>query len=419
MDLILFAVIIFFLLGAYAINTYAQYLNIRFLSPDLPEEFQDTYDAQKYRQSQQYTREQARVDILESSVGLFLLILFIFLNGFNYVDNAIRAWGLSSIWTGLAFFGLLGLASSVVSLPFELYQTFILEERFNFNKMTWVTFIKDKLKGLLLALLLGVPILGAILWFFQKFPAWGWAYAWVFLTLASLVLSFLAPRIILPLFNKFTPLPEGDLKDKILNYAKRVGFNISGIYVMDGSKRSTKSNAFFTGFGKTKRIALFDTLLEKHTDNELLAILAHEVGHYKLKHILKNMGISIVKMGIILWLISFFIQYKPLFAAFNMDHVSVHAGLVFFAFLYTPVSLVLALVFNYLSRKYEYEADEFASKTTNAPQDLISALKRLSLDNLSNLTPHPFYVVLNYSHPPVLKRIKAIKELDQQAVQTV
>ena len=405
-------IILVSMIGAYLLENASIYLNVRHLDPVVPREFIDVVDREKYRRSQEYTRKQSKVHLFHSSVNLAILLAFILGGGFAWLDGLVRSFSLPPVWSGLIFFACLGFALDLFSLPFEIYNTFVLEEKFGFNRMTPKLFLTDKLKGYLLTLAIGGPLLAGILLFLSSYPDWGWLFAWSLIVLVMLLVHCLAPTLILPLFNTFTPLEEGDLKRKIEAYAWRNGFDLSGIFVMDGSKRSSKSNAFFTGLGRKKRIALFDTLVEKHEPDELVAVLAHEIGHYKKKHILKNMILAIVKTGILLFLVSLFISHPPLFAAFGLNQPSVYAGLVFFALLYTPIALILSLYLNFLSRKFEYQADAFAAKTTTRPENLIQALKRLSADNLSNLTPHPFYVFLNYSHPPVLNRIKALKQAE-------
>ena len=396
------------IVGAYCIENLADYLNIRHLDPNLPGEFADVFDRETYARSQEYARLQTRLSLIQSTVNLLLLLVFLLSGGLAWLDILVRSLSLNPVWTGLIFFAILGLALDLVSLPFEIYGTFVLEESFGFNRMTPALFVKDKLKGYLLSLVIGAPILAGVLLFLGRFPEWGWFPAWMLITLAMLLIHYLAPTLILPLFNTFTPLEDGPLKQKIEDMARRNNFELSGIFVMDGSKRSTKSNAFFTGLGRKKRIALFDTLIERHEPDELMGVLAHEIGHYQHRHILKNMLLAIVKTGILLYLISVLISFDPLFAAFDLSQSSIYTGLIFFALLYSPVSLIFALGFNALSRRYEYQADDYAVRATRNPGALIDALKKLSADNLSNLTPHPFYVVLNYSHPPVLDRIRTL-----------
>ncbi|MCF8104973.1 MAG: M48 family metallopeptidase [Desulfohalobiaceae bacterium] len=405
-------VILVSVIGAYLLENTAVFLNVRHLDPAVPWEFIDVVDRDKYRRSQEYTRKQSMVNLFHSSVNLAIMLAFILGGGFAWLDGLVRTFSLDPVWTGLIFFAFLGIVLDLASLPFEIYTTFVLEEAFGFNRTTPGLFFKDKLKGYLLALVIGGTLLAGVLLFLGRYPDWGWLFAWSLVVLVMLLLHFLAPTLILPLFNTFTPLEDGELKRKIKAYAQRNGFDLSGIVVMDGSKRSTKSNAFFTGLGRKKRIALFDTLLERHEPDELVAVLAHEIGHYKKRHIQKNMILAIAKTGILLYLVSLFISHPPLFAAFGLNQPSVYAGLVFFALLYAPIALILSLYLNSLSRKFEYQADAFAAETTKRPENLIQALKRLSADNLSNLTPHPFYVFVNHPHPPVLSRIKALRRLE-------
>ena len=311
--------------------------------------------------------------------------------------------------TGLLFIVLLMLAKSILSLPFSIYSTFVIEERFGFNKTTPKTFISDLLKGLLLGAVIGLPLLAGILAFFMFTGEWAWLFAWLAVTFFTLVMQYVAPTWIMPLFNTFTPLEDGELRAAIEDYTAKVNFPLQGLFVIDGSKRSSKSNAFFTGFGKNKRVALYDTLIENHTIPELVAVLAHEIGHYKKKHIIKGMLISIVHTGVLFFLLSIFLHSEGLFDAFYMQEMSVYAGLIFFGMLYAPIEMILSIFMQMSSRKHEYEADAYAAETTGNAADMISTLKKLSKDNLSNLTPHPFYVFLNYSHPPVLQRIEALK----------
>ncbi len=296
-----------------------------------------------------------------------------------------------------------------MSLPFSVYSTFVIEEKYGFNKTTPKTFVLDILKGWLLGVVIGAPVFSAVLWFFGQTGPMAWAYCWGALTVIQIFLMFIAPVVIMPIFNKFIPLEDRELKEAIEEYAKKQDFKMKGVFSMDGSKRSTKSNAFFTGFGRFRRIVLFDTLISKHTTEELVSILAHEMGHYKKKHILKSMIISILSTGLMFYILSIFMNNSGLFMAFQMEHVSIYASLFFFGFLYAPIEMVLSIFGNMLSRRHEYEADAWAVRTYRRPQSMIAALKKLSVDNLSNLTPHPLKVFLSYSHPPVLERIRAIQ----------
>jgi STE24 endopeptidase len=386
-------------------------LNLQHLNPILPKEFAGIFDSEKYKTSQNYTRDKTKLSLITSSVSIIITIPFILLGGFNIVDTISRSFGFGEIISGLFFVGILSFASSILALPAELYDTFVLEERYGFNKTTIKTFVIDKIKGLVLGIIIGIPIFSLIIWFFLKFGKGAWLNVWIAITCIQMLLMYIAPTFIMPLFNKFSPLEDGELKEKIESYAKKYNFKLKGIFTMDGSKRSAKSNAFFTGFGKNRRIVLFDTLIEQQTTDGLLAILAHEMGHYKKGHIFKTIIISILHMGFMLFVISLFINNQKLFDAFKMENLSVYASLLFFMFLYSPISTILGVVMSYFSRKNEYEADQFAIETTGLKDEFIGALKQLSVENLSNLTPHPLNVFLNYSHPPVLQRIEAIRKL--------
>ena len=397
------------LILSYALDTIVSFLNLQSLSPRLPEEFADVFDQEKYARSQEYTRVTTRFELVQSTIMIILTIPFILLGGFNWIDTYARAPGFGVIITGLLFTGILALLSGIINLPFSIYSTFVIEEQFGFNKTTVKTFIFDIFKSVVLGILIGSPLLAFILWFFETGGQLAWLYCWLVVVLFIVVLQFLAPVVIMPLFNKFTPLEEGELKKDITDYAREQKFTMKGIYTMDGSKRSTKLNAFFTGFGRFRRIVFFDTLIEKLSVHEIVAVLAHEMGHYKKKHIFKMMTASILQMGIMFYILSLFINNEGLFAAFGMEHLSIYASLIFFGFLYSPISMVLGIAFNLISRGHEYEADEYAAASTGRPQDLATGLKKLSVTNLSNLTPHPLHVFLNYSHPPVLERIRALQ----------
>ena len=404
--IILAAIIIDFVLGI-----ISNRLNLKSLTKELPEEFTGVYDEETYAKSQQYTRVNTKFGFITGTFDLLLLLLFWFAGGFNWLDQWARSFDFGVVGTGLIFIGALVIAKIIISLPFSIYSTFVIEERFGFNKTTAKTFLTDRLKGLLLSVLIGAPLLAGIIAFFEYGGSWAWLYAWLAVTVFSLLMQYIAPTWIMPLFNKFEPLEAGELRSAIEAYAENVKFPLKGIYVMDGSKRSSKSNAFFTGFGKNKRIALFDTLIEKHTTDELVAVLAHEIGHYKKKHIVKNMTISILHTGVMFGLLSVFLQVPALFEAFYMEEMSIYAGLLFFGLLYSPVETILGIGMQILSRKHEYEADKFAANTIREKEEMVNVLKKLSKDNLSNLTPHPFYVFLKYSHPPALSRIQAIRNI--------
>jgi len=393
----------------FALNGLADYLNLTMLRNDVPEAFRGVYDPDRYRKSQQYLKVNTRFGWITATFNVAVLLIFWFGQGFPLLDEWVQSFNNGPVVSGLIYMAGLMLFKAFLSFPFSLYHTFVIEERFGFNQTTWSTFLMDLVKGLSLAILLGTPLLAGVLAFFEYAGTSAWWYCWIAVTIYMLGVQFIAPTWIMPLFNKFTPLEVGELKSVILSYAGSINFPIENVYVMDGSRRSSKSNAFFTGFGKHRRIVLFDTLIKQHTTGELLAVLAHEMGHYKKKHILRNIVLSILQMGTMLYLLSIFISYQGLFDAFYMHQKSVYAGLIFFAMLYSPLDFFIGIFMQMLSRRNETEADRFSAETTRDPQSMVEALKKLSVHNLSNLLPHPLYVFLNYSHPPVLKRIQAIQ----------
>ncbi len=399
------------LFALWNLDLIATLLNLTCLTPEVPRAFAGVYDADTYARSQAYTRASARFGVLQASFGLAVLSGFWLLGGFGWLDGLARWLVAGEVLRGLVFIGLLGLGSYLSSLPFGVYDTFVIEERFGFNKTTPRTFALDQLKGLVLAVVLGGPLLGAILWIFIH-VANAWLWAWLVFTLFQLLLTYLAPSLIMPIFNKFTPMAEGELKAAIRQMAERCKFPLTEIYIMDGSKRSTKANAFFTGFGKRKKIALFDTLIASQTTAELVAVLAHEIGHFKKKHILQRLGVGIVQSAVVFYLLGLFTGdggfARELFAAFGVEQISAHVGLALFGILFAPLSRVLGIAANAWSRKHEFEADAFAAEAMGSPAPLASALKKLSAENLSNLTPHRLRVILDYSHPPVLERLKAL-----------
>jgi len=411
MTLALFAVLIVL----FAIHTAADVLNLRALAPTLPREFEDVYDAESYARSQHYTRARTRFGWISGAFDLVVLLGFWLAGGFGWLDDTIRSAGLGTIANGLLFVGALGAASEILSLPFALYGTFVLEERFGFNRTDLRTFALDRVKSGALAIALGAPLLAGVIAFFEWAGPLAWLYAWGATTVASLAVSFVAPTWILPLFNDFTPLEEGALRKAIFDYAQRVDYPLTNIFVIDGSKRSTKANAFFTGFGKNKRIALYDTLVENHSVDELVGVMAHEIGHYKKAHVRTGMILSVLHFGAMFFLLSLVIDSASLAAAFGLHETSVHGGLLIFAVLYAPVSTALAIAMNWLSRRHEFEADRYAVETTGRAEPLIDALKTLSLSNLGNLTPHPVYVAMAYSHPPLLERIAGLRAAEGAA----
>ena len=403
-------VILVVLLAEYVLSVVSSTLNLRALSPNLPGEFQGVYDGDTYARSQAYTQATTRFGLVRSTVNLALVLAVWQQGGFEWVDRLVRAAGYGPVTTGLLFMGTLGLAATVLGLPFRLYGTFVLESRFGFNRTTPATFVADLFKGLALTVVLGGTLMTGILFFFAWAGPWAWLWCWFAATVFLMVVQFIAPTWIMPLFNTFTPLDSGDLRDAILAYAKSAAFPLKGIFVVDGSKRSSKANAFFTGLGRSKRIGLFDTLVEKYSVPELVAVVAHEVGHYKKGHIVRGLVLQIAYLGILFFVMSIVLRQEGLFQAFRMTEMSVYAGLVFFGLLFTPVEMVLSMYVQTVSRRNEFEADAFAADTTGSGEPLIAALKKLSADSLSNLTPHPVHVFLHYSHPPVLQRIAALRD---------
>ena len=392
------------------IKNFARYLNIRHIKETLPTEYQDIYDQESYSKSQKYLRETTIFSMATSLLSSIILTICMLSGFFNYIDLIARSYELSMSLTGIIFFGILFILNDLVSIPFAIYNIFYLEEKFGFNKTTLNTFILDKLKSYFLIILIGAPVIFGILIFFEKYSL-GWLYAWIALSIFSLALQPIFTTFIAPMFNKFTPLEEGTLKEMIVAFADSVNFPIKNIDVIDGSKRSSKSNAYFSGIGKRKRIALYDTLIKNQNNHEILSIIAHEVGHYKKHHIWLNIFFSVIISGFNLYLLSLFINNTALFVAFNMQpaNLSIYASLLFFSILFTPLDFILSIFLNILSRKHEYEADAFAAEHTENPELLISALKKLTSDNMGNLFPHPVYVFLNYSHPSVLSRINRLK----------
>jgi STE24 endopeptidase len=383
-------------------------LNVGALGQELPPEFRGVYDAWRYRRAQEYARARARFELVPGSVRLAVLLAFWWAGGFGWLDRAVRALGFGPIPTGLAFVGALALGGTLLGLPFRWWSTFVVESRFGFNRTTPRTFWTDLAKGLALSALLGGPLLAAVLWLFQAAGTHAWLWCWLVTTAYLIAVQYVAPTWILPLFNRFTPLGDGELREAILAYARGVGFPLAGVFVVDGSRRSTKGNAFFTGFGRRKRIALYDTLLERLNTGEVLGVVAHEIGHYKRHHVVQALAIAILHAGAVFFFLSLVLERPALYAAFHVDRPSVHVGLVLFGLLLGPFELPLEVALQALSRRHEREADAFAAETTGSGERLASALARLSADALANLTPHWLHVVLNHSHPPVRERVRTL-----------
>ncbi len=383
-------------------------LNTSRMNAELPEEVKDVYDAEQYKKSQEYKKTNDRFSLITSSFSFLLIILMLFLGGFSLVDEIARNYSASPIIIALIFFGILMLASDIINTPFGIYDTFVIEEKFGFNKTTPKTYILDKLKGWLIGAIIGGGLLSLIIWFYLKTTSMFWIYALIAFSAFSIFMSMFYSNLIVPLFNKQKPLEEGELKSAIENFSQNAGFKLKNIYVIDGSKRSTKANAYFTGLGAKKRIVLYDTLIQDLSVNEIVAVLAHEIGHYKLKHTLIGLILGIIQTGITLYIFSLLVDSPQLSRALGSHQPSFHLALVAFGMIYSPVALISGLLMNIFSRKNEYGADRFAGKYFKADY-LISALKKLSHKNLTNLTPHPAYVFFHYSHPTLLQRIRALK----------
>jgi len=409
MEATYYYIIIGALLIDYLLSTVSGILNMNSITEDVPIEFQEYYDKDKYAKSQSYLREKTRFGIFSGTFSLVITLVVIHTGAFGLLDNIVRSYSEHFIVNGLMFFGILFIINDIINIPFSIYGTFVIEERYDFNKTTWKTFISDKLKGYGLTIVLGSMIITPILYFFQIYETNGWLIAWALMTAFMIAVQPLFVHVIAPMFNKFESLEDGDLRNSIEDFAKKVNFPIGRIDVMDGSRRSAHSNAYFSGFGKSRRIALFDTLIEKHSNEEIVSVVAHEVGHYKKKHVISGTILGILETGLMLYVFNYFMSDQDLFNVFSVDNISVYCGLVLFGMLYSPVSLLTSVFSTALSRKNEFEADSYALETTKRPEPLISMLKGLAASNLSHLTPHPFMVFLSYSHPPVAERISAIR----------
>ena len=402
---IIFNVIILILIINFLLNKGLDYLNAKHFDDEIPKELNDVYEDKEYYKSQDYKKENYKFAMLLSAFSFILTIAFFYFEGFAYIDQLARSISSNEIIITLIFFGVIMLGSDILTTPLSYYKTFVIEEKYGFNKSTKQLFFIDKIKSWLLMIVLGGSILALIVWFYQQTGKNFWIYTWIFITIFSIFMTLFYSTLIVPLFNKQTPLEKGELKDKLEQFSKKAGFNLDKIFVIDGSKRSTRANAYFTGFGSKKRIVLYDTLINDLETDEIVAVLAHEVGHYKKKHVIFNMLISILITGLTLYLLSFFIDSSLLSNALSVSQPSFHIGLIAFAVLYSPISEITGLAMNYLSRKFEYEADNYAKENYNG-ESLISSLKKLSKNSLSNLTPHKSYVFMHYSHPTLLQRIK-------------
>lgn len=392
----------------YVISSVSSFLDLGNINPDIPDHFKKAYDKKKYAKSQEYLKTKTKFSLVSSTFSIVLIFLVIHLGIFGVLNEFVNLQTNHFILQGLLFISIIYIFQDIISLPFSLYSTFVIEEKFGFNKTTVGLFISDKIKGYAIFIVMGSIIITPILYLFHEYENFGWLIAWSLLTLFMIAVQPLFVHVISPMFNKFTPLEDGELRTAIEKYTTQIDFPIARIDIMDGSKRSAHSNAYFSGFGKSRRIAIFDTLVENHTNDEIVSVVAHEVGHYKLKHIIHGTIIGIIETGIMLFVFNFIMNDYALFRVFGLNDLSVHAGLIFFSMLYAPVTMITSVISNAISRKNEFEADNYSLQTTKNKEALISMLVGLAANNLSHLTPHPFKVFLSYSHPPTIDRIKAL-----------
>ena len=408
----IFFIIVVFLCLDFVLERVLESLNSKHMSPVLPDSLKGIYEEKEYSRFQSYKRENGRLDSWSSGVGFVVMIVFLVAGGFGWYNSWVVSLTDSVVWQTILFVVGLSVVSSVLDIPFDYYATFRIEEKYGFNKTTRRVYWLDTVKELVLSLVLGGVLLALVVWFYTWAGTYFWLYAWGAVTLFSVFMAMFYSQLIVPLFNKQTPLQEGSLRDKIQAFAGKVGFKLDNIYVIDGSKRSTKANAYFTGLGPKKRVVLYDTLIDELTEEEIVAVLAHEVGHYKKRHTLRSMVVSVIQMGVLFWLFSLCVNNVALSEALGGDRAYFQMGLIAFAILYSPVNLILGVGMNVWSRSNEYEADAFAARYYEGDY-LVSGLKKISVKSLSNLTPHPLYEYVYYSHPSLLKRIDAIKRIHE------
>mgnify|MGYP002551047028 FL=1 len=408
----IFFIIVVFLCLDFVLERVLESLNSKHMSPVLPDSLKGIYDEKEYSRFQSYKRENGRLDSWSSGGGFVVMIVFLVAGGFGWYNSWVVSLTDSVVWQTILFVVGLSVVSSVLDIPFDYYATFRIEEKYGFNKTTRRVYWLDTVKELVLSLVLGGVLLALVVWFYTWAGTYFWLYAWGAVTLFSVFMAMFYSQLIVPLFNKQTPLQEGALRDKIQAFAGKVGFKLDNIYVIDGSKRSTKANAYFTGLGPKKRVVLYDTLIDELTEEEIVAVLAHEVGHYKKRHTLRSMVVSVIQMGVLFWLFSLCVNNAALSEALGGDRAYFQLGLIAFAILYSPVNLILGVGMNVWSRSNEYEADAFAARYYKGDY-LVSGLKKISVKSLSNLTPHPLYEYIYYSHPSLLKRIDAIKRIHE------
>jgi STE24 endopeptidase len=412
MHQIIFYFIIGILIFDYLLEQFLDYLNSTKRSSALPLVLKGIYNEKKYQESHNYDKVNHKFSIITSSFSLILILVFLYISGFAFIDDFARSYTSNSIYIALIFFGIIMFASDILNIPFNIYDTFVIEEKFGFNKTTVKTFILDKIKGWIIASIIGGGLLALIIWFYNIVGEFFWVYAWIAVSVFMLFINMFYTSLIVPLFNKLKPLEEGELKTEITSFCTKAGFKLENVFIIDGSKRSTKANAYFSGLGKKKKIVLFDTLIEELSKEEIVGVLAHEIGHYKKKHTLISLITSIIQTGLTLFILSLFVGNPELSKALGSDIPSFHLGLITFGFLYSPISTIIGLFMNVVSRKNEYAADQFASENYEGVH-LQNALKKLSVNNLSNLTPHPWYVFFNYSHPTLLQRLSFIDKFNK------
>mgnify|MGYP001179051226 FL=1 len=390
-------------------TTVLEYLNDKNWKESIPDDLEGFYDSNKYQKAKNYKIERGKISLLNSSISFVITILMLFFFGFGLISEYAVSFSDSIIVQSCIFFMIFHLLTTFLGMPFSYYSTFFIEEKYGFNKTTLKTFIVDKIKGLFISSLFIIVLTSLAIVLIEYFSTGFWIWLWIGLSSFMVFLNMFYADLIVPIFNKLTPLENGELRSKIESYSKKVGYSLKNIFVIDGSKRSTKANAFFSGLGPRKTIALYDTLIEKHTDEELVSVLAHEVGHFKKKHILVSMFLTILQLGIMCYLFELCLNMEVIASSLGSSKMNFHIGIIAFSFLYSPIGLIIGILMNILSRKNEYEADKFAKDTYNG-NFLELALKKLSVDSLSNLYPHPLYVFVHYSHPPLLKRLDRLKD---------
>ncbi len=405
----LFYSLIAMIVIVFLIDTLIDILNARHYNTNIPIELQDVYLKDEYEKSIEYKKVNFKFKLISSSISLVIMILFFAYDGFAWVDNLARSYSDNLVMIGVIFFGIIMTGTEILAIPTAYYKTFVIEEQFGFNKTTIRIFFIDNIKNILMMMLVGGVILAIIIWFYHLTGNNFWIYSWILITIFTITMNMFYAKLIVPLFNKQTPLEEGELRTTIEEYSKKVGFNLKDIFVIDGSKRSTKANAYFSGFGSEKRITLYDTLINDLNKEEIVAVLAHEVGHYKRKHVIINMLLSIILTGVTLWFLSLFVTNPLLSEALGAKETSFHVGLAAFGILYNPISEITGLITNIVSRAFEYQADNYAKETYDS-KVLISSLKKLSKNSLNNLTPHPAMVFIHYSHPTLLQRIRNLNK---------